>query len=147
MLILLVAPLILQGFLILIDEIFFHYKRGLPTWEVWGHPLDTFSVALVFAIAAFTDYPSTTIYFWVAAFFSTLLVTKDEFVHAEVCSGGEHWLHAVLFILHPISFFAAWVLWKEGIGDGILRTQVLLLVTFMVYQILFWGIPWQRQKI
>ena len=32
---------------------------------------------------------------------STLFVTKDEAVHARLCSAGEHWLHAILFVAAP----------------------------------------------
>ena len=36
-----------------------------------------------------------------------LLRPKDEFVHSELCEPAENWLHAVLFILHPICFLSA----------------------------------------
>lgn len=143
----LVFPLVLQGVLILIDEFMFHRSRGLDTWEVWGHPLDTLSVGLVFAIAAFLEFtPETEKVFFFMAVFSSLFVTKDEFIHAKLCPPAEHWLHAVLFLLHPLSFLAAWALWKDGQWSGVLKIQFLIILSFMFYQLIYWGVRWNRQR-
>jgi 2-polyprenyl-6-hydroxyphenyl methylase/3-demethylubiquinone-9 3-methyltransferase len=84
---------------------------------------------------------------------SCLLITKDEFIHQRLCSGGEHWLHAVLFILHPIVLFGTAFLWI-GIGTAamaripspflpvaawMLMLQVVLVSGFLVFQIAYWS--------
>jgi 2-polyprenyl-6-hydroxyphenyl methylase/3-demethylubiquinone-9 3-methyltransferase len=38
-------------------------------------------------------------------------VTKDELVHARECTGGEHWIHAVLFLVHPVALLSIALLW------------------------------------
>jgi 2-polyprenyl-6-hydroxyphenyl methylase/3-demethylubiquinone-9 3-methyltransferase len=67
---------------------------------------------------------------------SCLLVTKDEFVHHLGCTGGEHWIHAVLFLLHPAVLAATAWLWVAG-NHGLLWVQVLLTGAFLLYQALF----------
>src|SRR5579859_2687786 len=109
---LLLLPLVIQGLAILVDEFYFHFSRGLPRWERIGHPLDTFTVlapVLWLLIAAPTA--TNLVVYIVAAIFSCLFVTKDEFVHAELCVPAEHWNHAVLFIAHPLVFVALALLW------------------------------------
>lgn len=143
MLALLFVPLLLQGLFIAADEIFFHRRRRLPTWEIWGHPLDTLSVAVPFGLLAFNDYSPHILYTFIGlAVFSCVFVTKDEFIHSEVCPPMENWLHAMLFILHPISFLAAAVIWMQQLNSSVLLVQFLLVTLFMIYQILYWGRPW-----
>src|SRR5690606_35908171 len=72
------------------------------------------------------------------AIFSSLFITKDEFVHKDYCSKIEHWLHAVLFILHPVTFFCAYFLWINNTGLGFLTLQVSLIGIFLIYQIYQW---------
>ena len=38
---LLYLPFAVQGLAILVDEFWFHHRRGLPRWERLGHPIDT----------------------------------------------------------------------------------------------------------
>ncbi|HWU42647.1 MAG TPA: hypothetical protein VN132_04380, partial [Bdellovibrio sp.] len=52
---------ILQGSIMLIDEFFFHHKRGLPRWERIGHPLDTITVLTCLLFLYFTDPTPTTV--------------------------------------------------------------------------------------
>src|SRR5262249_37133344 len=81
------------------DEFYFHRRRDLPRWERIGHPLDTLTIVLclawLLAGGSLTGYIAL-------AIGSTLFVTKDEGVHTKHCGAGEHWLHAMLFALHPI---------------------------------------------
>jgi len=132
-------PFVLQGMLMVVDEFFYHRGRGLTRWEVIGHPLDTLTVgaALCFLLLA---PPTTTNLFLYGALsaFSCLFVTKDEFVHQEACLPGEHWLHSLLFILHPVVFFGAGVLWWNGEPLYPLRLQTALVALFGLYQLLFW---------
>ena len=74
---------------------------------------------------------------------SCLLVTKDELVHKRLCSGGEQWLHAVQFILHPVVLIAAALLWLGLAGlpaamvRAMLLVQVLLAAGFLALQAAF----------
>ena len=137
---LLVVPLVLQGIAMLVDELWFHRARSLPRWERIGHPIDTLSVAicLMFLLAV----PPTERWlgtYIVLALVSTLLVTKDEWVHARSCSAGEHWLHAVLFALHPIVlgvFALAW--WTRH--EPLLIGQLIVTLAFAGYQLVYWNV-------
>lgn len=137
-------PIFLQGLFIFVDELIFHRRRGLPNWEVWGHPLDTLSVAIPFGIVTLLPYNLENLWIYGAlAVFSSLFVTKDEFIHAKLCEPMEHWLHSVLFLLHPISFLAAAVFWSRGEASTFLRVQFFVILSFMIYQISYWGKPWK----
>lgn len=139
-------PIVLQGAIMVIDEGWFHRARGLPRWERLGHPLDTLTLAacLMWLLAmphAPDGTPATPIAipgYIALAGFSTVFVTKDEGVHARLCSGGEHWLHAVLFALHPIVLGAFAYLWWLG-ADGVLVGQLGLTLAFCAYQIIYWN--------
>ena len=37
-----IAVITLQALVMAVDEFYCHYRRELPRWERWGHPLDTF---------------------------------------------------------------------------------------------------------
>ncbi len=133
-------PFILQGICMLVDEFYFHHKRGLPRWERLGHPLDTLTV---FAALGSLLLPSVNLNLYLGlSIFSCLFITKDEFVHKEECPASEQWLHSVLFILHPILFLCAYWLWQEN-DFGFLRIQTGIIVAFLFYQILRWSIPWR----
>lgn len=133
------VPFVLQGLAIMIDEFYFHHQRGLGAWERIGHPLDTLTVLAGYLFLIFNSYSEKNLYIFVGlSAFSCLFVTKDEFVHAELCRPSEHWLHAVLFVLHPLCFLSAALLWKNQMGDGVLRVQSLILTTFILYQIIYW---------
>jgi 2-polyprenyl-6-hydroxyphenyl methylase/3-demethylubiquinone-9 3-methyltransferase len=139
-------PIVLQGAIMVVDEGWFHRARGLPRWERLGHPLDTLTLAacLMWLLAmphAPDGLPATPIAipgYIVLAGFSTVFVTKDEGVHARLCSAGEHWLHAMLFVLHPIVLAAFAYLWWLG-ADGVLVGQLGLTLAFCAYQIIYWN--------
>lgn len=146
-------PFILQGVLMLVDE-GFHLRRGLPAWERWGHPVDTLSVAACFALAAIL--PATAAGLWAyaaAAVVSCLCVTKDEWVHARHCSGAECWLHACLFLLHPVllALVGAWAFHGPLRADGdfhrgfgfFLALQGGLTALFGIWQAVYWNGPWR----
>ncbi len=143
---LLYIPFILQALVIFMDEEF-HKKRCLGIWERLGHPLDTITVLLPLMFSLlnpFTDTNSWTYFFM--SFFSCLFITKNEFIRSTVCSPGEHWLHALLFILHPLVLLAAFFQWKNGNNDHVLIIQCLLTGLFLIYQIIRWSIPWKLMK-
>lgn len=130
-------PFILQGIFMSIDEFYFHRKRFLPRWEVIGHPLDTLSTLMVLGIPLIFPYQSKSLFIYTClAVFSCILITKDEFVHANYCAKAELWLHAVLFILHPIIFFCTYILWSQKMGLHFLYFQFGIVFLFMIYQII-----------
>lgn len=138
-------PIGLQGLLMAIDEGYFHRKRGLPAWERWGHPIDTLSFLAPLGIASFEPHTS----FWSRTFialsaFSCVCITKDEWVHSEVSSPLESWIHALLFVLHPIVLGTVYLSWTGGVGDSgpeVLPLKFLFLgiSVFLAYQVVYWN--------
>lgn len=144
---LLLIPIVLQGVVMVVDEGWFHRRRGLPRWERIGHPLDTLTIAACIGwllIASPGDANALAIYIALAAG-STLFVTKDEPIHARLCSAGEHWLHAVLFVLHPIVLAAFGLLWWTG-HHTILLGQLAVTLAFLGYQIVYWTLRGDRAQ-
>lgn len=129
----------LQGAVILFDEFYFHRRRGLPKWEVIGHPVDTLTVILCLLFLAWTERtPTTEIIYYAMAIGSCLCVTKDEWVHKKVCTGGEMWLHAVLFILHPLTLFVAMNEWEDSRAAFVAVAGGVTIYLF--YQIIYWNL-------
>lgn len=132
-----VLPLVVQGIAMLVDEAWFHRRRGLPRWERIGHPLDTLTIAAclgwLLAGGGLAGYV-------VLAIGSTLFVTKDEPVHAKLCTGGEQWLHAVLFALHPV-VLAAFVMLPHALLAG----ELAVVSGFLVYQAAYWNLPREHE--
>lgn len=121
----------LQGGILLADEIVFHRRRGLPLWERWGHPLDTLVFTAALAVLWVWGPGPLSVSFAVV---SCLVVTKDEWVHASVCGPGEQWLHAVLFLLHPVVLALAhfsWGRWSPGV--------LALPFAFFFFQLFYWN--------
>lgn len=143
---LLFIPFILQGMLMGIDE-YFHFKRGLGKWERLGHPLDTLTVMLPLVYIMNFHYSFNRLLLFIGmAVFSCLFITKDEFIHRHECSGVECWLHAVLFVLHPLIFLANGFLWKLHPGTNFFVIQFVFISLFFLYQIVFWSFVWNRQR-
>lgn len=142
------TPFLLQAVCMFFDEFYFHRKRGLGLWEKIGHPLDTLTVIVCYLFLYFTAYSfENVLIFSVLAFFSCLFVTKDEFVHSKLCEPQENWLHAVLFILHPICFLSAALIWKmEGSESSFILVQSIVLFLVLIYQILYWSYPWRKTR-
>jgi len=126
----------------LLDEFYFHEKRGLLLWEKVGHPLDTLTVLACYSYL-FWGSGEVSVYLTLCGV-SCLFITKDEFVHQGQCSGTEHWLHALLFLLHPLSFLAAYLLWQQQ-DLTFLKIQSMVIFIFMFYQALRWSFPWRIQ--
>jgi hypothetical protein len=136
-------PFVLQGLVMVVDEFVIHEKRGLPPWERYGHPLDTFSVLAAFLfLLNFSWSPENQNIYLGICVFSCLFITKDEFIHYDKSSALEHWLHSLLFLLHPVSFWCAGLIWKEDPGNDFLRIQSVVIFTFMLYQMLRWSSLW-----
>lgn len=154
----LAIPLGLQATAMAVDEGYFHRRRGLGLWERVGHPIDTLSVAacIGWTLLAAPTAHNAVVYVVLAAV-SCLLVTKDEAVHARRCSAAEHWLHAVLFVLHPLCLATFAAVWLAGRGDlpwlaelgaaaVLLPIQLALTVSFALYQALYWNVPWPSRS-
>jgi len=141
---LLIAPFVLQATAMLVDERVHHRRRGLPRWERVGHPLDTATAVACYAwlLGERPSQGSAGVYAALAAF-SCLFVTKDEPMHATRCSAGEHWTHALLFVLHPCAFVAAGYLWWTGRMRGVIAAELVLTASFALYQIAYWNGPWR----
>lgn len=138
-----------QALLMLVDELFFHRRRGLPRWERIGHPLDTATVAACYAwLVATTPAPNHALVYAALVVGSCLFVTKDEPLHATECSAGEHWVHSVLFTLHPAVLAGAGLLWWTHRGATLIAVQLALTIAFALYQTIYWqlheGKAWQR---
>ncbi len=140
MLILLLTPFLIQGLIMFIDEFYFHRKRGLALWERVGHPLDSFTVFVCYVFIAF-NVPSTfNLYIFSGlCIFSSVFITKDEFVHTVECVASENWLHSLLFILHPITFLAAGLIWFHNLSQTVLFSFPIVIFVFMLYQIIYWS--------
>jgi hypothetical protein len=137
---LLPVPVISQMLAMFADEFIFHHRRGLPRWERIGHPLDTLSAALCYGwlvVVPATAPHALSVYVGLCAF-SCVLITKDEFVHARLCEPSEAWLHAVLFVLHPLVFLALGMVWASADSAWLLKAELLLTVGFAAYQLGYW---------
>jgi len=141
MLPLLLFPAFLQALAMFVDEFVFHRKRGLPRWERLGHPLDTLTAAICYgwlvAVPA-TQPRALGVYVGLCAC-SCLFITKDEIVHARLCEPLETWLHAVLFVLHPIVFLAFGLIWISGTQPWILTGALASTLALLVYQGVYWN--------
>jgi 2-polyprenyl-6-hydroxyphenyl methylase / 3-demethylubiquinone-9 3-methyltransferase len=135
------VPVILQALAMLADEIWFHRRREVPRWERIGHPLDTATIVLCLCWLLASE-PSSSYALGVyigLAITSTLFVTKDEWVHAKLCTAGEQWLHSVLFALHPIVLAAFGLVWWSG-HESWLGVQLAVTCAFLGYQVIYWNV-------
>lgn len=160
-----VLPFALQALCMVFDEGYFHVRRGLPKWERIGHPIDTCSVLVCMAFVLFVPFSKSTLTIYIIlAAFSSILVTKDEFVHKEHCPASENWLHAVLFTLHPIALTCAGFIWPVVQGVEVtpwiarwldqpeklltfLNMQFSVMILFLIYQIIFWNFVWKDKPV
>ena len=132
-------PFIIQAFAMIVDEFYFHRKRGLKKWEQLGHPIDTFFVFIVYFFISLAHPSENNIKIYIAlCTLSCLIITKDEFVHTVECEAAENWLHAILFILHPITFMAAGFIWFKNLNPTFLKIQPMVLFIVMLYQFFYW---------
>ncbi|MFM6929821.1 MAG: hypothetical protein ACKOX6_15230 [Bdellovibrio sp.] len=128
----------LQGLAILVDEFIFHHRRGLPRWERIGHPIDTALVLICLLYIGFAKHSRVNeIIYYSLVVVSSICITKDEWVHRKLCTGEEMWLHAVLFILHPLMLVSAAFNWDNH-PDYVLMAAGGIFV-FFVYQIVYWN--------
>jgi hypothetical protein len=146
MLVLIFTVWVLQGLLMFFDEFYFHHKRGLHRWESIGHPVDTFFFLLCFLFTLIYPFTSDNlITFVILSIISTLIITKDEWVHAKEADGLEHWLHSLLFIVHPISLTLLYFAWRQSL-QLLIVVQSIIVFTFFIYQIFYWNF-YKRESI
>jgi hypothetical protein len=140
--VLLLFPALFQGLAMFVDELVFHRRRGLPRWERLGHPLDTLTTALCYSwlVAVPAARPHALAVYLALCAFSCLFITKDELVHARLCEPLEIWLHALLFVLHPIVFLAFGLLWRSGVDLWVLKAALGSTLVVLVYQIAYWNL-------
>jgi uncharacterized membrane protein len=157
----LILPFALQAICMAIDELYFHRRRVLAKWERMGHPLDTLTVFISLLWLILTQPNSTNLSVYaILAIFSTIFITKDEWQHQQYCAAGEHWLHALLFILHPLVFIAAAILRHanspgeirnffsfEGWEINQLIVACLMILGCGIYQLLYWNFRWRTSKL
>ncbi|MGE0616796.1 MAG: hypothetical protein AB7P04_14285 [Bacteriovoracia bacterium] len=145
---LLTLPVLFQGLAMVFDEFIFHRRRGLPRWERIGHPIDTVGVLLCLGWLLSRPPESGPLFgYALLAVGSCLLVTKDEWVHAGRCSRGEHWLHALLFVLHPMVLAANAVLWWQGQVSPWLWAQLGAMIIFLLYQVFYWNYFFTPERV
>lgn len=162
--VLVTIPFMVQAVAILLDEIVFHRKRGLPKWERIGHPIDTLGVLLCFLYPLLFEVSPLAIKGYIAlCIVSCLLITKDEFVHKHHCPTSEMWLHAFLFLNHPVLLIAVGLMWPQIQGSAapawignwlseplllkeFLLSQIALVSLFFLYQALYWNLLWKEPK-
>lgn len=161
---LITIPFFVQTLVIGFDEYFFHIKRGLPLWERIGHPIDTLSVLSCFLFILFVPYSAEALKWYIGlSIFSCLMVTKDEWIHKHHCPAAEHWVHALLFLNHPILLTAAGLIWcaiTSGAAptwvaqwltrptelSGFLLLQTGFITLFFLYQVIYWNLLWKKNK-
>ena len=164
MYLLIIVPFLLQTLFMTLDEWYFHIPRGLPKWERIGHPLDTLSVLLCYGFIQWVPYSLSNIKWFIGlGILSCLMITKDEFVHKHHCPASEHWVHAILFINHPIllttlglswpvlhqrevpTWIASWLNYPD-ILSKILYAQTTLIFVFLLYQIIYWNFVYKNTQ-
>lgn len=156
----LVVPFFAQMAAMGFDEFYFHYRRELPRWERLGHPIDTLTVLVCYGwiLLVPPGRPAVAVYIALAAI-SCLMVTKDEPVHSRYCGSGEQWLHALLFLLHPLVLIAAGLLWPaaheaerrlpwiqyHGYERVFLALGISGTALFALYQLIYWNFLWHSR--
>lgn len=162
MYLLILIPFLVQAIVIGFDEVYFHVRRGLPLWERIGHPIDTLSLLACLFFVLFIPYSDASVKVYIAlCVFSCLMVTKDEWVHKHHCPAAEHWLHALLFLNHPIVLTSIGLIWwvltgnsspawmqkwldHPGALKNILVMQTGCITLFFLYQVIYWNFIWKE---
>jgi uncharacterized membrane protein SirB2 len=135
-------PFLFQGLVMGVDEFYCHRRREMRRWERVGHPLDTLVfLSALSLLLIFQPSPKTLVAFAVASLVSCLFITKDEWQHRELCTGFENWLHALLFLVHPVVLiWAGWLWWSQDPGfTWLVGGMAGLSAVFALYQTLYWN--------
>lgn len=128
-----------QGLIMFIDEFYYHKQRGLGLFEYRGHVVDSLIFLATLSIPVLTLPSQTTLIIYITmAIISTLIITKDEWVHARECKAGEHWLHALLFVLHAPILIGLGFIWVNDPTALILRLVPPIVGAWAIYQFFYW---------
>ncbi|MCB0405820.1 MAG: hypothetical protein KDD51_13640, partial [Bdellovibrionales bacterium] len=111
----------------------------LGKFESYGHIADSLVFGSVLCICAFAPATLFWLYLYVGgSVFSAVLITKDEWVHTVSCPATENWLHALLFLNHPVLLFLTGGLWWLG-EAAVLRAMIPFAVyAVSIYQWVAW---------
>ncbi len=137
-----------QSGLITLDEWACHRRRLLPRWELIGHPVDTFCLILFFT--ALTILPSASAparaVVLILGGLSCLITTKDEWVHKDLSTGFENWLHAMLFLIHPVVAGLYFLLWMQSAPGSatLFHISLVMTVLFFIYQCITGWLRWPK---
>ncbi len=135
------VPMAIQLAAFSVDELHFHRRRGLPAWERWGHPLDALGLGACVAITLALPFSRGALELYVvASIVSSLLITKDEWVHARRCPGGEFWCHAILFLVHPLVLISVGILWAREGARAARGALLAAAIACAVYQAVYWNV-------
>ena len=135
------ALLLVQVIVMTADEFVFHRTRGLGRFERVGHVVDTGVYFFAVIIPAlFLPTKTALTIFAIIAVISSLVITKDEPVHARECGGKEQWCHAVLFILHGVLLISIGALWYAAPQSVLLKILPVLVFSWGFYQFYYWNI-------
>ena len=135
-----------HGIFMSFDEFFFHRRRTLRKWERWGHPVDTGFFAVCVAWLWLAPATEQTLYVYVIlSVVSSMVIVKDEREHLLLCEPMEQFLHALLFVLHPVILGTLGVLKWLSPNDSqlILPSFLLMVIGFGFYQVIYWN--WWRR--
>lgn len=140
-----IAAIGIQLSLMTVDEFVFHKRRGLSVFESYGHVADSALFGLALCVPGYMQYSSSALYAFIAlGILSSLLITKDEWEHSGSCEPAENWVHALLFINHPVLLFCIGLLWWRGEASLLRSIFPVAVFCFSVYQALAW-IPKARK--
>lgn len=128
----------IQGALLMYDDVVLHRRRGLPRWERIGHPIDAFFFTLPIALGAICGSDTPSGVYWTLSLLSCLIILKDEWVHVGRIEALEATVHAALFVLHPVTLFAAWKLAQTGQTVGLWLAWIALLGV-VSFQTIYWN--------
>lgn len=149
-----IGIILFHAFVLFVDEFYCHLKRGLPKWERIGHPIDTACFLICYILVIF--FPMNDVVFFIFlinAVFSCFLIVKDEAVHLKYANSFEQYLHALLFVLHPVILcilFLSWGLFTKSeflffnyfefsLLKYVILTQFFLAIIFFWYQLIYWN--------
>ncbi|RYZ89589.1 MAG: hypothetical protein EOP04_06420 [Proteobacteria bacterium] len=136
-----------QALMMFIDEGIFHRRRGLDTFERWGHVADTFLFLIALLVPAFfAPGNASNLSYLLLSLASCLLITKDEWIHAKACPPLEHWCHALLFILHGALLVLIGIIWNLKPDALEIRALPIAVFIWALYQHFYWNIYYVRSN-
>jgi hypothetical protein len=112
------------GLILFIDEFAFHRRKGLA--ERRSQALDTFWMAACAGVVSFVEYGDMPrLVFGGLSLISMIWMTRNQFEHARHATPGEHYLHSLQFVLHPILLITLMAVWQFIDGAGLVVGMVL----------------------